>query len=128
MGLDRYTHVRLVTRHLFQLGLRQSTKGNAWKLINRNYNLSFRYLKLVQYSIIPTETIFLRGSRPKNGSQLLRVSREYQLTAPGIIRVQEIRYRDDALGFCGVPCFVYENVREMTAGKLRRHKPEKKKL
>ncbi len=77
-----------------------------------------------QYDIL-TKTIFLCDWGPKNWSQLLRVSREYQLAAPGIIRVQEIRYRNDALRLCCVPCFVYENVREMSAGKHCWDQPEK---
>ena len=44
-----------------------------------------------------------------------------------MIRVQEIRYRDDALWFSCMSCLVYENVAEMIARKLRRDQPWQRK-
>ena len=41
------------------------------------------------------------------------VSRKHQLTAPGIIGVQEVRHRNDTLRFCCMTRLVYENVREV---------------
>ena len=77
------------------------------------------------YDIL-TKAIFLCDWWPEDRSQLFRISREHQLPAPGVIRVQEIRHRNDALGFCCVPCLVYENVREMSAGKHGWDQPGKK--
>ena len=68
-----------------------------------------------------TKTIFLCDRRPKDRSQLLGVSRENQLTAPGMIRVQEVRNGDDAFRFGRMAGFVNENVREVIARKNGRH-------
>ena len=63
--------------------------------------------------LVPTEAIVLCFLAPKDWSQLLRVSRKHKLTAPMVIRVQEVRHRNDTLRFCCMTRFVYENVREM---------------
>ena len=59
---------------------------------------------------------------------MLRVSCQHQLTAPGVIRVQKVRYRDDTLRLGRMAGFVNENVREMIARKTCRDQPENKGL
>ena len=53
------------------------------------------------------------------------VSRKHQLTATGIIGVQEVRHRDDTLRFCCMTRLVYENVREVISGEECWHQPGK---
>ena len=53
------------------------------------------------------------------------VSRKHQLTAPGIIGVQEVRHRDDTLRFCCMTRLVYENVREVISWEQCWHQTEK---
>ena len=69
-------------------------------------------------SVVLTKTKFLRGSRSEDWSQLLGVSRENQLTTPGVIRVQEVRNRNDAFRLGRMAGFVNENVREVIARKV----------
>ena len=74
---------------------------------------------------ILTQSIFLWNWRSEDRAQLLRVSRKHQLTAPGIIGVQEVRHRDDTLRFCCMTRLVYENVREVISWEQCWHQPEK---